>query len=56
MQERVILEGEDVTTTIRNEEVGAAASKVAALPRVREALITSPACVSHRKRLNCRWP
>ncbi|KAF7771458.1 cytidylate kinase [Pseudoalteromonas citrea] len=36
---RVILEGEDVTTTIRNEDVGAAASKVAALPRVREALL-----------------
>lgn len=36
---KVILEGEDVTTTIRNEEVGAAASKVAALPRVREALL-----------------
>ena len=36
---KVILEGEDVTTTIRNEEVGAAASKVAARPRVREALL-----------------
>jgi len=36
---KVILEGEDVTTTIRNEEVGAAASKIAALPRVREALL-----------------
>ncbi|MEM5551073.1 (d)CMP kinase [Pseudoalteromonas neustonica] len=36
---KVILEGEDVSTTIRNEEVGAAASKVAALPRVREALL-----------------
>ena len=36
---KVILEGEDVTTTIRNEDVGAAASKVAALPRVREALL-----------------
>ena len=36
---KVILEGEDVTTIIRNEEVGAAASKVAALPRVREALL-----------------
>ncbi|MBB1386335.1 MULTISPECIES: (d)CMP kinase [Pseudoalteromonas] len=36
---KVILEGEDVTTTIRNEEVGSAASKVAALPRVREALL-----------------
>jgi len=36
---KIILEGEDVSTTIRNEEVGAAASKVAALPRVREALL-----------------
>ena len=36
---KVILEGEDVSLTIRNEEVGAAASKVAALPRVREALL-----------------
>ncbi|MFU2508814.1 (d)CMP kinase [Pseudoalteromonas sp. ASV78] len=36
---KVILEGEDVSTTIRNEEVGGAASKVAALPRVREALL-----------------
>ena len=36
---KVILEGEDVTTTIRNEDVGSAASKVAALPRVREALL-----------------
>lgn len=36
---KIVLEGEDVTTTIRNEEVGAAASKVAALPRVREALL-----------------
>lgn len=36
---RIILEGEDVTDTIRTEEVGAVASKVAALPRVREALL-----------------
>ncbi len=36
---QVILEGEDVTDTIRTEEVGAMASKVAALPRVREALL-----------------
>ena len=36
---KIILEGEDVSSTIRNEEVGAAASKVAALPRVREALL-----------------
>jgi len=36
---KIILEGEEVTTTIRTENVGAAASKVAALPRVREALL-----------------
>lgn len=35
----IILEGEDVTNSIRTEEVGNAASKVAALPRVREALL-----------------
>ncbi|KMT66516.1 (d)CMP kinase [Catenovulum maritimum] len=35
----VILEGEDVTTAIRNEKIGAVASKVASLPRVREALL-----------------
>ncbi len=36
---RIILEGEDVTDDIRTEEVGAVASQVAALPRVREALL-----------------
>lgn len=36
---RVILEGEDVSDDIRTEDVGAVASKVAALPRVREALL-----------------
>ncbi|RXJ73654.1 cytidylate kinase [Veronia nyctiphanis] len=36
---KVILEGEDVSGTLRTEEVGNAASKVAALPRVREALL-----------------
>lgn len=36
---KIILEGEEVSNAIRNEEVGAAASKVAALPRVREALL-----------------
>ncbi|MEW9796962.1 (d)CMP kinase [Alteromonas sp. CYL-A6] len=36
---RIILEGEDVTDDIRTEEVGSVASKVAALPRVREALL-----------------
>lgn len=35
----LILEGEDVTQSIRTEEIGAAASKVAALPTVREALL-----------------
>ncbi|MAK72426.1 cytidylate kinase [Idiomarina aquatica] len=35
----IILEGEDVTMTIRTEKVGNMASKVAALPRVREALL-----------------
>lgn len=36
---RIILEGEDVTDDIRTEEVGSAASQVAALPAVREALL-----------------
>lgn len=36
---RVVLEGEDVTSTIRTEDVGSVASKVASLPRVREALL-----------------
>jgi len=36
---KVILEGEDVSNSIRTEEVGALASKVAAFPRVREALL-----------------
>jgi cytidylate kinase len=35
----VILEGEDITHSIRTEEIGAVASKVAVLPRVREALL-----------------
>jgi len=36
---KVVLEGEDVSNSIRTEEVGALASKVAAFPRVREALL-----------------
>ncbi|MFT5542359.1 MAG: cytidylate kinase [Glaciecola sp.] len=36
---RVILEGEDVSDDIRTEDVGSVASQVAALPRVREALL-----------------
>lgn len=38
-ESKVILEGEDVTNTIRTEEIGELASKVAAFPRVREALL-----------------
>jgi len=38
-ESKVILEGEDVTNTIRTEEIGKLASKVAAFPRVREALL-----------------
>lgn len=36
---KVILEGEDVTRDIRSEKIGNCASKVAAFPRVREALL-----------------
>lgn len=36
---RIQLDGEDVTDKIRAEEVGVAASKVAALPEVRQALL-----------------
>lgn len=38
-QTHVVLEGEDVTDTIRTEQVGMNASRIAALPRVREALL-----------------
>ena len=36
---KVVLEGEDVTREIRSEKIGNCASKVAAFPRVREALL-----------------
>lgn len=36
---KVILEGEDVSCELRKEETGMAASKIAALPRVRDALL-----------------
>lgn len=36
---KIILEGEEVTHSIRNEEVGGVASQIASLPRVREALL-----------------
>jgi cytidylate kinase len=37
--ERILLEGQDVSLAIRTEQSGAAASKVAAIPRVRTALL-----------------
>ena len=37
--EQIILEGEDVTLEVRTEEAGAGASRVAAIPAVREALL-----------------
>ncbi|CAM3216822.1 cytidylate kinase [Ectopseudomonas mendocina] len=39
IDKRIILEGEEVTDVIRNEQVGAGASMVASLPAVREALL-----------------
>lgn len=38
-ESRIVLEGDDVTDLIRQEEVGKAASQVAALPAVRAALL-----------------
>ena len=38
-EQRIILEGEEVTRAIRGEEIGAGASQVAALPAVRDALL-----------------
>lgn len=37
--QRIILEGDDVTDDLRNEQVGAWASQVASLPAVRDALL-----------------
>ena len=37
--QRIILEGEEVTDLVRNEQVGAGASLVASLPAVRDALL-----------------
>ncbi|UTH29882.1 (d)CMP kinase [Ectopseudomonas hydrolytica] len=39
IDKRIVLEGEEVTDAIRNEQVGAGASMVASLPVVREALL-----------------
>lgn len=38
-EQRVVLDGDDVSTAIRTEEAGNAASKVAVLPAVRKALL-----------------
>ncbi len=46
---RVVFEGEDVTDAIRSEECGSNASKVAALPKVRKALL-------ERQRAFCEKP
>ncbi|KJY85230.1 cytidylate kinase [Vibrio galatheae] len=48
---KVILEGEDVSRELRKEETGMAASKVAALPRVREALLRRQRAFSEGKGL-----
>jgi cytidylate kinase len=37
--QRIILEGDEVTSLIRNEQIGAGASQVASLPAVRDALL-----------------
>jgi cytidylate kinase len=37
--QRIILEGDEVTDLIRNEQIGAGASQVASLPAVRDALL-----------------
>ena len=37
--QRIVLEGEEVTDAIRNEQIGAGASQVAALGAVRDALL-----------------
>ncbi|OHC67243.1 MAG: cytidylate kinase [Rhodocyclales bacterium GWA2_65_20] len=47
--DRIRLSGDDVTAAIRSEEVGVGASKVAALPAVRAALLD-------RQRAYCRLP
>lgn len=36
---KIVLEGEDVTYSIRTEEIGSIASQIASLPRIREALL-----------------
>ncbi|WP_144207518.1 (d)CMP kinase [Shewanella donghaensis] len=46
---KVVLEGEDVSTSIRTQECSNAASKIAAFPRVREALL-------RRQRAFCNEP
>jgi 3-phosphoshikimate 1-carboxyvinyltransferase len=45
--ERILLDGSDVTETIRAEEVGVGASKVAAMPSVRAALLERQRAYRH---------
>lgn len=45
---KIILEGEDVSDSLRTEKIGNAASKIAALPRVREALLRRQRAFNHQ--------
>jgi cytidylate kinase len=51
----VRLDEEDVTTRLRTEECGNAASKLAILPEVRAALLVYQRTPSHRP-VGCGWP
>ena len=44
---RISLDGEDITQLIRNEEIGAKASQIAAIPSVREALLARQRAFLH---------
>lgn len=50
-----VLDGEDVSGELRTEQMGNAASKIAAYPLVREGLITSAAGLSRHARFDRRW-
>ena len=45
---QIILRDEDVTEAIRKEEIGMSASKIAALPKVRKALLDRQRCFSEQ--------
>ena len=51
----VTVNGDDLTDAIRTEDVGSAASVVAALPPVREAILTPAKSVSQSPRFGSRW-